>query len=180
MRPTFKTVSLVLTFGFAVCGLGQTALTTQPGPLELRLQPESYRKNIPQAFTVLIVNKSDHDMHLPLPADSCGDVPHGTVRLNLHFEPFGPGTSGLVSGCIKDFGYQPILERVKGWRILHPGESLTLMTYSLLAQDAGSYDYSASYDPPGMPKADEEVLQQAGIDYPKSRLESAHIRFRRK
>jgi hypothetical protein len=153
------------------------------GNLELRLEPESVQKNIPKAFTVLIVNKSDHEVRLPMPSFESGDVRHGTVWLRLNFVPLKRGVlPELQAGGINDFLYQPISERVKGWKVLGPGESLNLETISgrILAQDAGSYDYWAYYYPPGMTKGDEEVLQKAGIDYPKKELESAHVKFVKK
>ena len=118
-----------------------------------------------------------------MPSFESGDVPHGTVWLRLNFVPLKRGVlPELQAGGINDFFYQPILERVKGWKVLGPGESLNLATISdrILAQDAGSYDYWAYYYPPGMTKGDEEVLQKTGIDYPKKELGSAHVKFVKK
>lgn len=166
-----------LALSLPLWGFAQTPLTIEPTILELRLQPESVRKHIPQAFTVLIVNKSHHEVRLPMPSLECGDVPHGTVRLHVKFKPFKAGGSALVSGCFKDFVYQPILDRLKQWKVLGPGESLVLMNNAILARATGVYKYWASYIPPGMPKADEEVLQNARVDFPKSELESPHVSF---
>ena len=165
-----------LALSLPLWGFAQTPVTN-PTVLELRLQPESVQKHIPQAFTVLIVNKSDHEVRLPMPSLACGDVPHGTVRLHVKFKPFKGGGSALDSGCIKDFGYQTILDRLKQWKVLGPGESLVLMSNGILAHDSGVYEYWASYIPPGMPKADEEVLQNVRVDFPKSELESTHVSF---
>ena len=168
-----------LALGLSLWGFAQTVAPVGPTILELRLQPEISRSNIPQAFTVLIVNKSDHDVRLPIPTPKCGDVPHGTISLHVNYKPPKDGMSVLESGCVNDFGYQPILDRLKSWKVLGPGESLPLMNDHVLAQDAGVYEYWASYIPPGMPKADEDVLQKAGIDFPKSALESSHVSFTR-
>lgn len=80
-----------LALSLPLWGFAQTPLTIEPTILELRLQPESVRKHIPQAFTVLIVNKSHHEVRLPMPSLECGDVPHGTVRLHVKFKPFKAG-----------------------------------------------------------------------------------------
>ena len=72
MRSIAKTVGLCLSVGFMTCGLAQTPTQSQPGILELRLEPESVQKNIPKAFTVLIVNKSDHEVRLPCRLSSRG------------------------------------------------------------------------------------------------------------
>ncbi len=50
----------------------------------------------------------------------------------------------------------------------------------MIAGEAGAHDYRAYYYPPGMPKADEEVLEKAGIDFPKAELESTHVKFVKK
>jgi len=130
----------------------------------------------------VIVNRSNHDVRLPMRALGCGDGPHGTIWLRLNFVPSKPGPIPLGHGCVRDYAYQPILDRVRNWKILRPGESLILETisYRVKAYEAGTYDYWAYYYPPGMPKADEDVLQRAGIDFPKAELESTHVKFVKK
>jgi hypothetical protein len=175
-----KIFGFALSVSFALCGFAQTPIKVQPGNLELRLQPESVRSNIPQAFTVLIVNRSDHDMRIPMPSLECGDVAHGTVGLRLHVKPLHSGPIEPTQGCFKDFGYQPILDRVKEWKVLRPEESVSLGTINDRVIAPGAYEYWAYYYPPGMPKADEDLLQKAGIDFPRNELESAHVKFVKK
>ena len=170
----------VLALCCSLWGFAQSVGSDGASVLELHLDPELGQNKIPVAFTVSIVNKGDHDIHLPLPNQMCADVPFGTVRLHVNYKPYKAGMSAPEAGCVSDYGYTPILDRVKGWKVLHPGQSLSLKNASVVAQDAGTYDVWASYDPPGMPKADEEVLQKAGIDYPQSSLESSHVTFIRK
>ena len=179
MRFALKVAGTVFVIGLAACGVGQTAVHATPGKLALRLLPESVVMKIPQTFTILMVNGTDHDVRMPTPSLDCGDGPHGTVRLRLNFKPYSPGVPSLGGGCVNDFSHSPMSDAIKGWKVLRPGESLTLATINdrVLAQEAGSYDYWAHYDPPGMPEADREWLRKAGIDYPKEDLDSAHVKF---
>ena len=165
-----------------MCLFAQTSPAPQPKNLELQLRSEPVQTKIPTAFTILIVNNTDHDLYLPIPSLECGDVPHGAVWLRLNFKSLVPGPVGFVHGCAKNFLYQPIIDRVKKWKHLGPGESLSLATITdrILAQGAGTYDYWAFYYPPGMPKADEDLLQQAGIDFPRNALKSNHLKFVKK
>ncbi len=170
---------VALALGLSLSGFAQTSATTRRIILELRLESELNQDKTPQTLTVLIVNKGDHDVRLPVPSIACDDIPYGTVALHFRFKPIMKSTNLLEGGCINDYGYTPILDRLKGWKVLGPGESLSLMTKHVLAQDAGAYEYWASYIFPGMPQADEDVLQNAGIDFPKSTLESSHLSFTR-
>ncbi len=184
MRRKVNCHGLALAISFTLSGVAQTAPSIQQGDLELRLQPEDVRSNVPTAFTFLIVNRSDHEMRLPMPALERGDASHGTIWLHLTFVPSRHSStpSQLRGGGFNDYIYQPILDRVRSWKVLRPGESISLGTTHdrVIAGEAGTYDYWAYYDPPGMPKVDEEVLQKAGIDYPKAELESTHVKFVRK
>jgi len=76
-----------------------------------------------------------------------------------------------------------ILEQAKSWRSLQPGESLT-KTYKrselfVYEQDRGAYDFWAEYRPPALTAEDITALEQAGIDFPRQVLRSAHLRFHR-
>ncbi len=179
MRAALKIAGTLFAIGLTACGAAQTTAPATPGKLELRLQPGSVDKKIPQAFTVQLVNGTDHDVRVPTPSLDCGDVPHGTVWLRLAFKPFTPGAARLDHGCATDFIYSPVSDVIKSWKVLRPGESVTLVTINdrVLAHEAGSYDYWVHYEPPGMPEADQEWLRTAGIDYPKGELDSAHVKF---
>ncbi len=158
-------------------GRAQTEANTAPTNLELRIKVESVLDTVPQALQISLTNISDHDVHLPEPAALCGDTAHGTFRLGENFVPLHGSASTMGGGCFRDFGYQPILERVKGWKVLRPGESLVVFNDHIPAQAPGSYDYWGVYLPPGMPGADADVLRKDGIAFPTSRLESGHVHF---
>jgi hypothetical protein len=166
--------------GLPLSGFAQALASDGASIFELRLEPEFRHNKVPEAFTVSIVNKSDHDITLPMPDQGCADVAYGTIKLHVSHRPSKAGIGPIERGCFSDYGYTPILDRIKGWKVLHPGQSLILMNNFRVAQDTGTYDVWASYIPPGMPKADGEVLQEAGIDFPKSSLESSHMSFVRK
>jgi hypothetical protein len=159
----------VLALSCSLCAFAQPLVLDGASVLELHLEPVLGQNKIPIAFTVSIVNKGNREIHLPMPNRVCADVPYGTVKLHVNYRRYVGGLSAPEGGCFSDYGYTPILDRINGWRTLHPGQSLLLKNASVLAQDAGTYDVWASYDPPGMPKADEEVLQKAGIDFPRVR-----------
>ncbi|WP_128915612.1 hypothetical protein [Granulicella sibirica] len=169
----------VLALSLIPFGVARTQTNTPATDLELRIQPDSVHKQIPQSFEVVILNKSSHEVRLPMPSLNCGDVPHGTVSLRFKLKYSNSAGSALGSGCFKDFGYQPILDRLKEWKVLRPGESLSLMNNLVLTTNAAASEYWASYIPPGMPEADEDMLRNAGVVFPKSPLESDHLRFNR-
>jgi hypothetical protein len=125
------------------------------------------------------VNRTDRDVRVPIPSVECGDVPHGTVWLRLSFRSSTPGPPEVGRGCVKDFLYSPISERINQWKVLHPGERLVLAMVNAraLVPAAGSYDYWAHYYPPGVPETDREWLREAGIEYPKEGLDSSHVKF---
>ena len=79
MRSIPKLAGAVFAIGLAACCVAQTAVPITPGKLELRLLPESVVRKIPQAFTILMLNGTDHDVHVPTPSLECGDAPHGTI-----------------------------------------------------------------------------------------------------
>ena len=92
MRSIAKTVGFCFSVGLMTCLAAQTPTESAPGNLELRLEAQSAQRNTPEAFTILIVNKADHEVRLPIPSVGSGDVPHGTVWLRVNFVPQKRGT----------------------------------------------------------------------------------------
>jgi hypothetical protein len=156
----------------------------QPG-LELRLEPEEVQGGIPEAFTFVLFNGSNHDVRIPMRSIKCEDPPFdGNIRLKVEFRPLRPDAPGFGSGCTNDrMDDQPaIMNRVRNWRNLHPGESLSLKAVRkrLLYryEEPGTYEFSAAhYFPPSVTRSDREALNQAGIDFPQNELTSAHVTF---
>jgi hypothetical protein len=74
-----------------------------------------------------------------------------------------------------------ILERVKTWKDLHPGESIVLkvakerLHYD--CKEPGTYEFLAYYFPPAMTPSDRKALSQTGIDFPHSQLTTAPVPF---
>lgn len=95
----------------------------QSGNLELRLHPDAVERRVPQGFTFLLVNRTDHDVWVPMPAVGCSDGFNGTISLRLVFTPLKPGQLGVGGRCACDtFDWPPIMDRIKSWRILHAEE----------------------------------------------------------
>jgi len=54
--------------------------------LELRLQPGKLINGVPESFTFVFVNISDHDVLMPQPS-RCGTSTNGIVYLNVELNP---------------------------------------------------------------------------------------------
>lgn len=153
--------------------------------LELLLQPESIVNGMPQAFTFSLVNTSDHDVLVPAPSIDCEDAYDGVIWLQLEFRPSNPQAEpGPGSACASDrFGRPPILKRVREWKTLHAGQTLSWnvprQRLNYEDKDAGIYEFWAEYDPPAIGASDRETLQRTGIDVPHGKLTSSHIAFRK-
>jgi hypothetical protein len=80
--------------------------------------------------------------------------------------------------------WPPILDRIKEWKTLHPGESLSIdATQEDLLVDvraAGRYEFRARYEPPEISANDQDILRKAGIDFPHRPLTSERLVFKRK
>lgn len=176
MRMLCNVLWITLTIVVPTSGVSQLLAPRPTEKLELRLQPEAVLKSIPQAFTVILVNGTANDVRVPVPSVECGDAPHGTIWLRLDFKSSGD-RAGLSRSCVKDFVYSSISERINQWRVMRPGESMVLARINDRALGPGSYDYWASYDPPATSEADQDWLRKAGIDYPKEKLDSPHVKF---
>ncbi len=168
-------------------GLPQTA-TVAPGNLQLRIYPGETKADIPQSLIIELANISNHDVRLPQPVMECSDIIYGSVQLRHFFVPLKPSVPEIGISCVNDYGrsnnYGPssILDWVKTWKVLHPGEFLRMekpIPYEQ-TQRAGQYDFWASYSPPGMSNDDRKTLRDAGIDFPAEELVSTHIKFIKK
>jgi hypothetical protein len=167
-------------------GAAQAPSAKPTSNLELRLHAKAMQHGVPQAFTFLLVNRSDHNVRVPMPSVGCENAFAGALQLRLHFVPLKPvAPSGLGHGCACDTGnWPPILERVAAWQVLHAGESLSLGAgKSQLYYEtdlSGSYEFWVEYAPPVITADDQQTLQQAGIDVPHGPLTSPYLKFERK
>lgn len=151
--------------------------------LELRLKPGKLLNGVPETFTFELVNISDHDVYFPKPKADCNSALNGSIWLQLDFTPaqFNNRGSGFV--CVEDqVGLPAIMHRVKDWRPLHPGETIsqTLDQRELHFDDKGSgrYVFWAEYHPPTIDQRDQSTLQQAGIDFPQKYLKTAQFIYK--
>jgi len=112
-------------------------------------------------------------------------LPLVTAMLGLPLVPLTPGDAVPGHVCAADkYKWPPILERVKEWKVLHPGESLTIeadKTQLFLSNPIpGRYEFWAVYEPPSTTAEDQDKLSAAGIDFPHGTLVSEHVLFVRK
>lgn len=152
--------------------------------IELRLQPDAIDHGVPQAFIFSLWNTSDHDVRIPTPSIQCDDSFDGAIWLRLEFTPDGPEADREGRGCAADtFGRHPILDRIQKWALLHPGEyvifNIPRQRLDYDDKDPGIYEFWAEYIPPSIVPADREQLQKAGIDFPRGKLISVHVAFRK-
>ena len=177
-----KVLLCATAFVLAMPLTAQTAALKSPAPLELRLEPEEPPQGVPQAFTVVLINKSDHKILLPMPATDCEGSFTGVMGVSFNFTPLKPAKPGVGHGCANDtFYWPPIMERVKAWKVLDPGATLSARITAdgifCECRAAGKYEFWAGYLPPYLTPEDKETLTQAGIDFPHSPLESPHITY---
>jgi hypothetical protein len=152
--------------------------------LELQLRPDSIVDGMPQGFIFTLVNRSAHNVRLPVPAIECEDSFDGSLWLRVDFTAFGDAEIDGDRGCASDtMASPPILERAKAWTLLHAGQSASWSaTGKRLHYDGrqpGIYEFRAEYSPPAIDPADREKLRKAGIDFPQVVLASGHIAFRK-
>lgn len=152
------------------------------GGLELRFRPDKIVGGMPQGFTFQLVNTGTRDVRLPEPAIQCSSADNGTISLELEFIPlqaFSDGSGGGCGGGIYDG--PPILERAKGWKLLHPGDVLTLTApkqpFFYRDSEPGTYRFSARYTPPVFSPHDRQRLMAAGIIYPLITSRTAALEF---
>lgn len=170
---------------FLIAGTGAQAPDQSTHNLEFRLQPERLEQGVPQAFDFLLVNKTDHDVSVPIPRVECEDSYSGDILLRLHFTPLKPGPPDEGGGCANDrVHWPPIMDRITDWKVVHPGEALTLTAdHEHLFYDGskpGTYEFWAIYSPPSIDPSERKKLQESGIDFPHEKLRTYHLTFLKK
>ena len=174
-------LAVTLALSFTPCALcqalnAQHASDEKPTNLKLLLQPEDIRDGMPQAFTFVLLNITDHNLLVPAhPSVDCGDSYDGSFWLEIHFTPwpFTPLTLGPPvgsSGCSSSrYQWPPVLDRVKEWKTIGPGESFRITAPKdkfHFDGKLGNYELWARYIPPYVSPSDETILRHAGIDFP--------------
>ncbi|MGC2164170.1 MAG: hypothetical protein WA634_19905 [Silvibacterium sp.] len=159
---------------------------TQSQPLQLVMQPKDMQAELPASFTILLVNRSDHEVRLPPPAAACQCLTNGSVQFIVHFTP-APGTkpTALGKSCIADavLLYSDILRESDTWTVLRPAESLHITVKRSdfsLEEGSGTYSFQAVYTPPSLSPEDKNTLRMAGIDVPTQILKTPVMTFNRK
>jgi hypothetical protein len=159
----------------------QVSSSTTTGDIELRIQAQDASSGLPVGFSFQLVNTSGHDILLPSPSIACEDpTMDGSIFLKTDFTPRDPNAPRQRSNCTNDnMNHLPILERIKSWKTLHPGESLPLsasrMRFGDNLQDPGTYDFWAIYFPPVMEKDERKALLTQGIQIAREMAVSNHI-----
>jgi hypothetical protein len=162
--------------------VAQTPTRQRMGNLELRLQPERVERGVPQAFSFLLVNKTDHDVRVPIPTIECADSLNGDIELRLRFTPLKPGPPDEGRGCAHDRGdWPPIMERITDWKTVHSGDALVLHAdrEHLFYDDSrlGTFEFWAVYSPPSTDAADQRKLEESAIDFPHDKLRTRRVSF---
>jgi hypothetical protein len=127
------------------------------GNLEFHLQPERVERGVPQRFTFLLVNKTNHDVRVPIPTVECEDSFNGHIELRLRFTPLKPGSPDEGRGCADDREDWP--------HLFYDGSQ------------SGTYEFWAVYSPPSVDSADQRTLQKSGIDFPHEKLRTRRVFF---
>ena len=157
---------------------------TVPGNLELRLQPEAIYDGVPGAFTFWLINRSDHDVRVPMPSVECGNGYNGAVWLRVRFKPMVPGPAAVMHGCILDSFRQDVLDRASKWKVLHSQGAMQLHAKTgelyLNEEAAGTYELWADYQAPAVSEQEAQTLRRAGIDFPHGDLSSPHFIFKKR
>jgi len=123
-------------------------------------------------------------MRLPIPAVECSIRKTGRFHLEVNFTPlnphgYGPGWGGGCGGGSYDG--PSILGRVKAWKLLLSGESLSITAnrerFYYDDREPGRYEFWATYTPPELNLRDQETLEAAGISFPRVELVTPHLAF---
>ncbi len=174
-------VLALLSSFFARAALSQSTATPS-AELSLQAVPGPLSNGIPQRFTFLLKNESNHPIVLPRPILDCGGSYTGEIWLRYHFTPRDPASRGVGFGCAADkYQWPSILDRVKEWKALQAGELLTVegdaQTLHLQELQAGDYDLWVEYIPPFVPDDDLRTLTRFGYRTALRKLTSEHMHF---
>ena len=171
-----------LLLAIAVLLIGVQGRSHSAADLELRFSSIGVNGEVPQGFSFELVNVSDHEVRLAAPQVECTDAFSGYILLNLTLKP-SDGRWVPGRGCALDSGgpWPSILERARSWKVLRPGEAMTMKRFrnTLLFDDsrAGTYDFWAEYVPPAVSPVDASLLRGSGIEFCEQRLRTKRLRF---
>lgn len=164
--------------------LAQIGNVTRARNLELNIEAENIRSGVPESLTLSLKNISNHVVVLPTPSSECSDQFRGSISIQLDFTPAHPNpeSEGYGHGCGEGVSDWPsILDRIKEWRTLRPGESILIETTSkdwmFDFNQLGRYKVWATYDPPEVSERDQDLLLKSGLDFPDRKLTSNHLKF---
>lgn len=184
MKCRFQLGAFALPMALLMVASAQTPEQRNTAALEFRLQPEAVARGVPEAFDFVLRNNTDHGVRVPMPTVECRDTYDGAILLKFDFTaPKGGPTDRKQRGCVKDrIEWPPVMDRIKGWKILHSGEALTLKEVnggSLFYDDEkpGKYEFWAVYSPPAIDSIDQKKLRESGIDFPHTELTTPHVIF---
>jgi hypothetical protein len=90
LRGHFRLIFVIGSLVFLISRLRGADTPNQVG-LGLLIEAQSISGGTPQAFAFSILNKTDHDIHLPNPTIDCLDPFDGMVSLNVKFHCLTPG-----------------------------------------------------------------------------------------
>ncbi len=160
VRTAWRFALLAICFALASA---QTPGLPQNGNLEFRILPEAVLEGMPQSFSFLLRNKTDHEVRIPVPAFKCGDTFNGSIELNLRFTPKVPGSGSSVgSGCAGDrINWPPITQRITEWQVLPAGYALVLK----IDPKVIVWKIAPSVDTPGLNSAPEHTVQRGLRSY---------------
>ena len=181
MSRTFSGTALFVLVLFSSVLPAQTHAAKEV-TVEPRLSPSQIVNGAPDAISFVLVNLGDHEVRVP-PVSPCIGIYTGRLKLRLQFSPVTPTGTGKGGGCGSGEPHMPILDQVKSWRRLQPGQSFTA-TYKrtelfVFEQAPGDYDFWGEYEPPALTAEEVATVQHAGIDFLRESLTSAHLRFKR-
>lgn len=177
MNRAFDAVAISLVV--ALCSIVNAQVP--PANVELQLRASEMVNGVPEIISFVFLNRGQ-EVRVPPVSPCFGDY---SGMLILHFEfvpapPVGPGVGGGCGGGADHI--PPILDQVKSWRRLQPGESFTA-TYKraelfAVQQGPGEYDFWGEYQPPRLSAEELSALEKARITVVRQSLISAHLRFK--
>ena len=185
ITPTFVRLGLMaVILSLATCR--PTLAQAIQSRLDLQLVPSRMVAGVPDSITFALINRSNRDIRLPLPTPPYVSSYRGSIVLYFKFVPAVGSISSpcsVTAGFGDTYHWPAILDRIKDWTMLKPGESLRISEEraSTVAceQSMGSYTFWAGYDPPSLSNEDREVLRAHDINVPMQAIVSPKIVFLR-
>ncbi len=178
-------VPLQLILAFLSITLLQVGAAKGEPQLELKLSVEQLKAGVPQHFTFTLTNISDNEIRLPDPDLGCEK---STRRGSFWLDESWISLSGerFKVGGVCDAGYYPsssttLIDSVKKWRLLKPGESLIVMgdehEFHYEMSRPGIYLFSGVYFPPYLSDEERASLRQEGIVIPTQTTKSGQLQY---